>query len=75
MLKHRKNKKVEPPLDPILRLDSDSDLRNGWYHTGLSSFLRNTLHKGRGTIEWLAHWEGQMAMFGGLLCVFSNSGA
>ena len=29
----------------------------------------------RGGSMWLAHWEGQMAMLGGLLCVFSNSGA
>ena len=48
MLKHSKNKKIEPPLDPMLRLDSDSDLRNGWYHTGLSISLRNTLLYGVG---------------------------
>ena len=37
-----------PPLDAILRLDSDSDLRNGWYYTGLSISLRNTLLYGLG---------------------------
>ena len=58
MLKHRK--KIEPPLDPILRLDSDSDLRNGWYHTGLSIFLEKYTSLWRGGSMWLAHWEGQM---------------
>ena len=55
MLKHSIYIHNSITLDPILRLDSDSDFRNGWYHAGSSRFSRNTLHKGRGTIEWLAH--------------------